>query len=68
MCGGLLPCVYFRQKGKQFHVHLDSDVRNLLDNLAVSAQSFRKGANRVRKKMWWQNAKVRFYLSSSRRK
>ncbi|CAG7848915.1 SubName: Full=Probable synaptobrevin (V-SNARE) homolog {ECO:0000313/EMBL:CCA68360.1} [Serendipita indica DSM 11827] len=27
------------------------------DGLAVSAQSFRKGANRVRKKMWWQNMK-----------
>lgn len=53
-----------RKKGKLFHVHLDSDVRNFLDNLAVSAQSFRKGANRVRKKMWWQNAKVRLRLSS----
>lgn len=29
-----------------------------LDGLAVSAQSFRKGANRVRKRMWWQNMKV----------
>jgi len=27
------------------------------DGLAVSAQSFRKGANRVRKRMWWQNMK-----------
>lgn len=53
-----------RRKGSSLNAHLDSDVRNLLDNLAVSAQSFRKGANRVRKKMWWQNAKVRFRLSS----
>ncbi|PVF98679.1 synaptobrevin, partial [Serendipita vermifera] len=28
------------------------------DGLAVSAQTFRKGANRVRKRMWWQNMKV----------
>ncbi len=25
----------------------------LLDTLAVSAQGFRRGANRVRKQMWW---------------
>jgi vesicle-associated membrane protein 4 len=24
------------------------------DNLAVSAQGFRRGANRVRKQMWWK--------------
>lgn len=24
------------------------------DNLAQSAQSFRRGANQVRKKMWWK--------------
>lgn len=29
------------------------------DNLAVSAQGFRRGANRVRKQMWW---KVRLIL------
>ena len=38
---------------------------DFLDTLAVSAQSFRKGANRVRKKMWWQNAKVRSCRSST---
>ncbi|KAG8830821.1 hypothetical protein FRB91_007006 [Serendipita sp. 411] len=32
-------------------------LRDKTDGLAVSAQSFRKGANRVRKKMWWQNMK-----------
>jgi len=32
------------------------------DNLAVSAQGFRRGANRVRKQMWW---KVRNGPSSS---
>ena len=25
-----------------------------VDNLAVSAQGFRRGANRVRKQMWWK--------------
>jgi Synaptobrevin len=25
-----------------------------IDNLAVSAQGFRRGANRVRKQMWWK--------------
>lgn len=51
--------------GSGFMLILESDdVHNLSDNLAVSAQSFRKGANRVRKKMWWQNAKVGFRRSS----
>jgi vesicle-associated membrane protein 4 len=38
---------------------------SLVDGLAVSAQTFRKGANRVRKRMWWQNMKVssRFFIS-----
>jgi hypothetical protein len=26
----------------------------MVDNLAVSAQGFRRGANRVRKQMWWK--------------
>jgi vesicle-associated membrane protein 4 len=29
-------------------------VVNEKDNLAVSAQGFRRGANRVRKQMWWK--------------
>lgn len=29
------------------------------DNLAVSAQGFRKGANRVRKQMWLKDMKMR---------
>ncbi|PNY30020.1 Synaptobrevin [Tolypocladium capitatum] len=29
------------------------------DNLAVSAQGFRRGANRVRKQMWWKDMKMR---------
>jgi vesicle-associated membrane protein 4 len=32
------------------------------DNLAVSAQGFRRGANRVRKQMWWKDMKMRMCL------
>ncbi|EJD08455.1 synaptobrevin [Fomitiporia mediterranea MF3/22] len=32
------------------------------DNLAVSAQGFRKGANRVRKNMWWKDMKMRIII------
>lgn len=33
--------------------HLDS-LQNKTDDLAMSAQNFRRGANQVRKKMWWK--------------
>ncbi|KAL2136010.1 hypothetical protein VTI74DRAFT_5897 [Chaetomium olivicolor] len=33
------------------------------DNLAQSAQSFRRGANQVRKKMWWKDMKMRIWLA-----
>lgn len=33
--------------------NLDS-LQDKTDNLAVSAQGFRRGANRVRKQMWWK--------------
>lgn len=33
--------------------HLDS-LQDKTDSLAVSAQGFRRGANRVRKQMWWK--------------
>lgn len=33
-------------------------LQNKTDDLAASAQGFRRGANRVRKQMWW---KVRHY-------
>ncbi|KAG6371272.1 synaptobrevin-domain-containing protein [Boletus reticuloceps] len=36
---------------------LDS-LQDKTDNLAVSAQGFRRGANRVRKNMWWKDMKV----------
>jgi vesicle-associated membrane protein 4 len=32
------------------------------DNLAVSAQSFRRGANKVRKQMWWKDMKMRIWI------
>ncbi|KIJ49179.1 hypothetical protein M422DRAFT_28156 [Sphaerobolus stellatus SS14] len=32
------------------------------DTLAVSAQGFRKGANRVRKNMWWKDMKMRILI------
>ena len=32
------------------------------DNLAVSAQGFRRGANRVRKQMWWKDMKMRICI------
>lgn len=32
------------------------------DNLAVAAQDFRRGANRVRKQMWWKDMKMRMCL------
>ena len=32
------------------------------DNLAQSAQGFRRGANRVRKQMWWKDMKMRMCL------
>ncbi|KAI9826982.1 MAG: SNAP receptor, synaptobrevin [Sarea resinae] len=32
------------------------------DNLAVSAQGFKRGANRVRKQMWWKDVRMRICL------
>ena len=32
------------------------------DNLAASAQGFRRGANLVRKKMWWKDMKMRMCI------
>lgn len=42
---------------------LDS-LQDKTDNLAVSAQGFRRGANRVRKQMWWKDLKMRMCLLS----
>ena len=32
------------------------------DRLAISAQGFHRGSNRVRKKMWWKDMKMRLCL------
>lgn len=32
------------------------------DNLVASAQGFRRGANLVRKKMWWKDMKMRMCI------
>ncbi|EGS23000.1 uncharacterized protein CTHT_0014800 [Thermochaetoides thermophila DSM 1495] len=39
------------------------DLRDKSDRLADSAQSFRRGANQVRKKMWWKDMKMRIWLA-----
>ncbi|KAJ5754178.1 Synaptobrevin [Penicillium nucicola] len=39
-----------------------SSLQDKTDNLAVSAQGFRRGANRVRKDMWWKDMKMRVCL------
>ncbi|RMZ92578.1 hypothetical protein DV736_g186, partial [Chaetothyriales sp. CBS 134916] len=40
---------------------LDS-LQDKTDNLATSAAGFRRGANRVRKQMWWKDMKMRMCL------
>ncbi|KAK4702467.1 vesicle-associated membrane protein 4, partial [Phenoliferia sp. Uapishka_3] len=42
--------------------HLDA-LQDKTDNLAVSAQGFRRGANRVRKQMWWKDMKMRILIA-----
>ncbi|KAG8928931.1 hypothetical protein FRC02_006198 [Tulasnella sp. 418] len=39
------------------------DTMRSTDNLAVSAQDFRRGANRVRKNMWWKDMKMRIIIA-----
>lgn len=41
--------------------NLDS-LQNKTDSLAVSAQGFRRGANQVRKRMWWKDVKMRILI------
>ncbi|KAK5991122.1 Synaptobrevin-like protein [Cladobotryum mycophilum] len=38
------------------------ELRDKTDNLAESAHDFRRGANRVRKQMWWKDMKMRVCL------
>jgi vesicle-associated membrane protein 4 len=35
------------------------------ETLAVSAQGFRRGANRVRKNMWWKDMKMRIIIGAA---
>ena len=37
-------------------------IENKTDNLAMSAQGFRRGANRVRKDIWWKDMKMRMCI------
>ncbi|GAK65643.1 ferrochelatase [Moesziomyces antarcticus] len=39
-----------------------NSLQDKTDNLAVSAQGFRRGANRVRKQMWWKDMKMRIII------
>lgn len=41
--------------------NLDS-LQNKTDNLATQADGFRRGANRVRKQMWWKDMKMRMCI------
>lgn len=37
-------------------------IQDKTDRLANSAQDFRRGANRVRKQMWWKDMKMRICI------
>ncbi|KAL9932732.1 hypothetical protein V8E36_008431 [Tilletia maclaganii] len=39
-----------------------NSLQDKTDNLAISAQGFRRGANRVRKQMWWKDMKMRIII------
>ncbi|KAH3902875.1 probable Synaptobrevin homolog 2 [Saccharomycodes ludwigii] len=39
-----------------------TSIEDKADNLAVSAQGFKRGANRVRKQMWWKDLKMKMCL------
>ncbi|KAF3941649.1 Synaptobrevin-1 [Dactylella cylindrospora] len=39
-----------------------NQLQNKTNDLADSAQGFRRGANRVRKQMWWKDMKMRLCL------
>jgi len=38
------------------------DLQDKTETLAVSAQGFRRGANKVRKNMWWKDMKMRIII------
>ncbi|KAE8214401.1 hypothetical protein CF319_g5004 [Tilletia indica] len=39
-----------------------NSLQDKTDTLAISAQGFRRGANRVRKQMWWKDMKMRIII------
>ncbi|KAG5437723.1 hypothetical protein PCANB_000436 [Pneumocystis canis] len=39
-----------------------NSLQDKTESLAVSAQGFRRGANRVRKQMWWKDVKMHICL------
>jgi len=49
------------QKAGERGERLDN-LQDKTDNLATSAQGFRRGANRVRKQMWWKDMKMRICI------
>lgn len=49
------------QKASQRGEDLDA-LQDKTDGLHTSAQGFRKGANRVRKHMWWKDTKMKICL------
>ena len=49
------------QKASQRGENLNT-LHDKTDNLATSAQGFRRGANRVRKQMWWKDMKMRICI------
>lgn len=48
-------------KASQRGDRLDT-LQDKTENLATSAQGFRRGANRVRKQMWWKDMKMRICI------
>lgn len=48
-------------KANQRGENIDN-LQDKTDNLAISAQGFRRGANRVRKQMWWKDMKMRMCI------
>ena len=49
------------QKVMQRGEHLDT-LQDRTDNLQQSSMQFRRGANRVRKQMWWKNMKMNLII------
>ena len=49
------------QKTSERGERLDS-LQDKTDNLATQANGFRRGANRVRKQMWWKDMKMRMCI------